>query len=507
MSHDYLETLENQLKEMNQIETNCLEKNKNCLYEYLFALAYDNSITLTNEQKENLKNEIESISQNIKDYLNFIEIIRIAMKSDSIKPLLKYSKMYNFQKKYGFFKSIFIALKILLKRDKQNENFVKINFVTSFIIYYKNFFNQTEFPYELINLLSNIPSNSFNQYQKLLTYFSDYKILSIQRKFKLDINFLPLEKKDIDTSFTFVTTMLRKKILHQIERNKEIRKTVNNQIQAQRRKRKNQFLKYRDLDFDVEKYPELLEFYLLSIITHNDNYLNKLEMQLEQEEQKWSSEIINLFLDYNYNFFLLKEEEQKRIIEKYSFEELKQLLEILHQKEFSFLDINHPLFTSILLNTNPQTLNNLLEKIQNCSIPKDFIIKNPQICYEKFYQFLIDNQKSIKLYNMNIMFFWNSNLLLLPNDTFIQYLNIIKSYQCSNMEYQEGYFDNLDQKIEKRFDTEVNFPSYIEPETETLLEKENPINLNDQNPFIEYLDQNYKIDLLRYAIAGIIITK
>ena len=239
--------------------------------------------------------------------------------------------------------------------------------------------------------------------------------------------------------------------------------------------------------------------------------MNNYEQQILKLKQELNDEYITIFLDLGLP--LPPDELLNQLKQVKSIEELKKILKVLTKKEYSFLTPNHPAYLDTIQNTSEKTLKEISKEIQESQLSRDYIKIYPQILFNSNWEQYKQNKDLILQQNLELSFFQNSDILLYPSEHLLQIINLINTYHCTQLPfYHLAYFDEIDELIETRFDS--NFKS-IEMQNNSTIEVKEILNNQiplcishmEEEPEINWLDEQFEIDPSRYLIHGIVISR
>jgi len=400
--------------------------------------------------------------------------------------------------KHSFFKDI-------LNFKKKIHQFLK--FVVFFDASRKNILRGEEDSYNtLLKLTELLSKDGLLSFQSFLEYVCNIKIIINQE----DTNFLTrttiLEKSSKSTSFLSPINHRIAELNQEKESYHKNYKMMNNMLG----KKKNQFIELTPAFLKSLPSPEMEQFALTEVIKYNEQYITKLEKEITSLKMNFSDEYELAFIDSNLdcpNEILL--EQIKNSIE---LEDFKKILKALNKKEFSFLKPEHPNFLEILQNTNELILKEISKEINEKKLFPTYLKTYPQILTKSIFSIYQKNKDLISQNNLQTEFFLNSNLLLLPSQLLQQTINLIKEYHCETLSFYDfNYFDQVDSLIEQRFNLLPNTLEILDTTTtkvQKLLNKQIPLTMTSESENeIAWLDEEFKVDSLRYCINGFIISR
>lgn len=241
-------------------------------------------------------------------------------------------------------------------------------------------------------------------------------------------------------------------------------------------------------EVDENQYNKLNdEFYcefMQSILKHNRSIFSNLQIQNIKNSRYNDIEI--LFSKYGIMLSELSNELKNILLKNAKYEQLEKVLICLTSKYFSWLNIKHPSFVQVVLNSNIDILKYIISCLDNELISVKFIQNNIGILIEdNIYQFDNDVEALFNIFKNNLEFLQknignlnrrllkNENLLLMPCDNLKLVMQLVKTYELDlNSENSKlysldilnhpKYFDYLDSFIE------LGFASYIKSNSQIL---------------------------------------
>lgn len=366
------------------------------------------------------------------------------------------------------------------------------------IIYFACFLSNTKkemfFPKAILRFIKQEDTDFFDCYINFLEYHYG---LSTKEKFM----------KPISKRIDFLNREINRL-------QKEKRKKEQNQKAIQRKISQNpqRFYYVNQLDKSLWDNEETKEYYFQLLLNQNEAVLKQLKLELETQKEKWNDEWINIFLDEGFNGTLLSDEQMTKIKNSVTMSNLKQILKMLKEPIFQFINVTHPLFVNIITETSKEVLLSILKEIEVNNLTLEYIKTYPEILYAPYFRIYQINKETITKKQWPMSFFLNNNLLLRIPKIFEKIISLINQYDSLNVPYKnDSYFELLDEKLEQREDflTYQEFPTYLPKELNEALENSSTIDIEDVNELAEiiFLDTNFKIDNLRYKIGNHIISR
>ena len=371
----------------------------------------------------------------------------------------------------------------------------------------------------LIKLMEKLSEKGFYYYQNYLEYIFNIKLTKTEQDTNITTRIKFKNRTNKIKNKTFLSP-IEERILNLKMEQKQKEKKEKNLEQKQEKAFKiidsfiqNNAKRFIELSPQITKYfssPEIETYALNKIINHNEEVIKQLQIEKDLLKKQLDDSYELVFLESDYD--LPEETIMKEIKESLTKESLTKLLKALSKKEFSFLNSKHPNFLEILQNTNELTLKEISKEISDKIIPITYLISYPKILTTSTFLLYKKNKELVLQNNLNIDFFHNSNILLLDSDTLQKVVDLIKTYHCETLIcYGLNYFDQVDALIEQRFnllpDT-LEVEDFTTTKVQELLNKQIPLTMTSENENeIAWLDEEFKVDSLRYCINGFIISR
>lgn len=355
-------------------------------------------------------------------------------------------------------------------------------------------FNDTDFTYYKLFLTEHL--NISFQNQDMIPFSSDSIQLKIQKTSKTNY-LIPLNQR-----ITYLEKLLKQ---HQIIEEKK--QKAFNDIQKIIDDKEHSFLFLSSQLTKYFEHEEIKNFILTKIINQNETTLEYHRQELKNLKKQFQDEYQNLLIDFGY--IIQNKELLEQIKQQISLENLKKILKCLSKKEYTFLTPTHPLWFTIITSTSEETLKAISKEILEKELNPEYLIQFPIILQKSNWIQYQTNKKIVQHHQLKISFFQNSDLLMQPTETLLPVLFLIKEYHCDKLPYYtNNYFDQVDYLIEKRFELPSNTLEIEDKDTNIIKQSmNNPIDVTNLPPEIEWLDTYFKIDSLRYFIDGIIISR
>lgn len=157
------------------------------------------------------------------------------------------------------------------------------------------------------------------------------------------------------------------------------------------------FAKLDDSEIIIEFMKEILE--------HNRKAYSKLN--LENIKKDKYHQIEKLFGENNIYIKEINEYERSLLLKNGNIEMLKEIIPYLKMEELSWLNVNNPNYTQIILNTTPSILKTITDLIKRGVITTQFAMKYPEILISEI-KFSVSKDSMEPKYNL-----FTENILLL----------------------------------------------------------------------------------------------
>ena len=372
---------------------------------------------------------------------------------------------------------------------------------------------KNNFPSKLIDIFEKLSKQGFKSYQEYLEYLLQisFTINLDEKSIELRSSLIKTKKKNFSSPLDTKRLELQKKKEEYENAKGKKKKLKQNQnlIDKIIHQHENSFI-FLTAQTKIHLKDQLLEA-LPKIIAHNETILLAYEEKIKKLKREIEDEYLLLFLDFDLP--LPTNETLKEIKKSTNIEELKKILKVLTKKEYSFLTPNHPDYLDTIQNTSSKTLKEISKEIQEKRLLANYINRYPKLlCIQNWEQYK-QNKNLILQQNLELSFFQNSEVLLYSSEKLLQIINLIKAYHCSQLPlFHLAYFDEVDELIENRFDSNLN-PLDIQNnstlEVKKILNNQIPLIFSnvEEEPEIKWLDEQFKIDPLRYFLHGIVISR
>jgi len=170
-----------------------------------------------------------------------------------------------------------------------------------------------------------------------------------------------------------------------------------------------------NLDEDIKN--EVLRI----VFEHNEKSYTELKKENNINNNNSISQLEKLLFDYQINPDLIPSDKRILLLQNKSIDELKELLEILKNPLYSFLNISNPYYIDILLYSNRDILNKIIEYHKKAVIRNEFLQQNVGIL-------IPSNSKENE--NKYLFYIFNENVKMLDsyrikwNDLSVDEINI-----------------------------------------------------------------------------------
>lgn len=493
MNHHLKEAYESEILYLEQQINNWTTKtNQSTLGEYLITLSKINNININILEETKIKNFFKAVSES--DQIKLLQTLKILKKQNKLQIIKEIKKSIKSKGHFRLIKRAYSMGKLCIFLAQEN-NLEINNAIVDLTKLLEININRIEFPDALLYILQKMDKSELENGESFLNY---------QTHLSTSLKFIKPFQKRID------------KLNSELEKENKKEKLIikdKNRIENQMTNLPNAFYNFQESDKKLWSNDENKQYYWLLLTKHNETILKQKKHELQLLKEKLNNEWINLFLNQGYNITQLDNEIQAKIKNNTTYHILEKILKLLKEKEFQFITVTHPLFKDILIQTSEEVLKSIKEEINEKRLSHNFLIMNPEILFVPYYRYYKKNKNTIIEKNLPFSFFWNNNLLLAIPQKFEQIVNLIIRYGLSNIPFHNlSYFDQKDYEIENREQnlTIANlFPSYLTPEINDLMQKENPYDITEieKEAEIIFLDSYYKLDALRYNINGMIISR
>lgn len=227
-------------------------------------------------------------------------------------------------------------------------------------------------------------------------------------------------------------------------------------------------------------------FELLKVVLeHNRKIFNELELKNIKSDRY--NKIEKLFIQYGFPINELKEEDKNILLKNSSPAELEKLLHFLTKDKWLWLNVKHPNFVEILLNSSVEILEFVNHYLEEDMISQEFIEENIGILLDEVKNNVneFDVEPLFNIFKTNIEYLnrvvvkldrrilKNNRLLIMPTKLLKETISLAKKYQLNfksenakqySLEIlnHEEIFDYLDSFIE------LGYANYIKENCQTL---------------------------------------
>lgn len=423
------------------------------------------------------------------EILNLSTIIEILKKANALKAIWKFEKDFNIKKLAHYLKN---DAKVNLEGISP-----KLELVSCLIEYRKvglDLFGDYDTLEEFTKIVENYDGCFAKDYATVINYKINYEDVQYfkSKHFKKNVRYADevyivtmsgeektaeelLEKSNVGPIFQALSTkhfeLSKERDSFNRNKNKQIKLyeeaiKILNQMSIN----SDELIKISDKFYkkmDLELYFELMK----CILEHNRKvYMN---LQLKNIMSDRHNNIEKAFIENGLSIDELSDEEKKILYENGNIENIKQILQILNNDELNWLNIKHYNFVQVIINSNPEILNRVLNYIKSGRISKKFIQNNVGILLEN--AFIKVNDYDVtplhKLVSSNMDYLTkqfgildrkllkNEIILLCQTDYLRKSLKLSKKYQldCNSDNAKSygfdilnhpNYFDYLDEIIE-----------------------------------------------------------
>ena len=491
---------------------------------YLITIAELEGINLIEEEKEYI--------------LKFFQEQTDAIDQITLFKALEYAKYFNylnsvrlFTPKSGFSIKNFLKKMQCIREEadyEQLEEFIltkEINKVGKFgaflDVLWTKITKNSNLNNPLTQLIEKLSPNGFTFYQGLLEYIFniEFIIQEEDRSWLTRSTFKKIKNKSkrfLSPINDRITTLEKWKNQKELEERKIEQELITQKTNRQKiyniiDSNKDCFIELTSKIKKCFTTPELEEEALTLIIQHNERIITEAEKRIQDFQNSFNDVYELALIDFEWSI------PEKKILDQIRktipIEEFKKILKELRKKEFSFLTPEHPLFLHILQNTNDATLKELEKETKDLELPFSYLANYPQILMTtELLQFKKNKELALKN-NLQIAFFLNSDILLKDSELVQKTMDLIKIYHCETLPfYGLDYFDQIDSLIEKRFHLNPNIPEIIDESTikvQIALQNKAPLSIEnmEDDEEIKWLDEQFKLDSLRYCINGLFISR
>ena len=249
----------------------------------------------------------------------------------------------------------------------------------------------------------------------------------------------------------------------------------------------DKFINIKDEIFSKLDNSEISSEFIKALLEHNRKVYSKLELNNIKKDKY--HQIEKLFSEKDIYLKELAEELRNLLLKEGNIEKLNDIIPFLKEIEFSWLHVNHPNYVQIILNTNKDILQDILNLIRNEVISKEFVTRHIGIlmnqiqipvdendveaCYDLFRKNIILLSQNTN--NLQQKIDKNESIVFLNTETLLTSLMLSKRYGLNlssdnaklyglNILNHCENFDDLDQFIE------LGYKDYIQDNPQLLRE-------------------------------------
>jgi len=436
--------------------------------------------------------------EKIQEFLEFLNLLEGIKKFISLEQLTTYtndfntkhliSTLININIPNGLNPKIYMT-KILMKyRDQGLELFGTSELLKRFIDIFYNYPRVLHEDYStLVTYRDNYEEIQFLK-SKIFKEFYDFKAIENQSGEEMTIKEV-IEESDISPLMTMFSSNHAEITKKRKNYKKDINKTVilYNEIIAMLEQLENGSLNHVSISEDIYKKlnPEIYFELMKIVLEHNRKIYTELELKNIKSDRY--DNIEKAFIANNIPINDLSSSQKEILFKNINLQELEKILQFLSKDHWSWLNIGHPNFVQIILNSTADIFKYIDSLLSSEFISSEFIKNNIGILVETI-KFKVENSDIQPLYglfksNIEILsrnavsidrrILKNESLLLMPSDVLRKAIKLAKKYQLNfkgpNSKSYGFYvlnniyiFDYLDSFIE------LGYANYIKENIQSL---------------------------------------
>lgn len=297
-----------------------------------------------------------------------------------------------------------------------------------------------------------------------------------EQKYSLDMFFNNINKTNFYRKlFKYSFTNIRKYFLSLEKEKKEYTDNINNKVnyyeQIINDLSKDKLIEYND---SIKDNLDLIE----SVLIHNESFYR----DINNKRAKYDNDIEYILKINNYNLSNINKDKINKLYKNANKQNIKEIISIINKEPFNILD-SEDIFVDILLCSNKDILNSIINLVNKHYIDESFIYFHKNILlsnkyqnltnYTCIYETLKNNINTYKLNKFNIQNIKNTNpdMLIINENELNKLLNLYKKYNINfnnqnNIDYKYitdyNSFKIIDQFIE------LGFKEYIKDNIEAI---------------------------------------
>ena len=297
-----------------------------------------------------------------------------------------------------------------------------------------------------------------------------------EQKYSLDMFFNNINKTNFYRKlFKYSFTNIRKYFLSLEKEKKEYTDNINNKVnyyeQIINDLSKDKLIEYND---SIKDNLDLIE----SVLIHNESFYR----DINNKRAKYDNDIEYILKINNYNLSNINKDKINKLYKNANKQNIKEIISIINKEPFNILD-SEDIFVDILLCSNKDILNSIINLVNKHYIDESFIYFHKNILlsnkyqnltnYTCIYETLKNNINMYKLNKFNIQNIKNTNpdMLIINENELNKLLNLYKKYNINfnnqnNIDYKYitdyNSFKIIDQFIE------LGFKEYIKDNIELV---------------------------------------
>ena len=297
-----------------------------------------------------------------------------------------------------------------------------------------------------------------------------------EQKYSLDMFFNNINKTNFYRKlFKYSFTNIRKYFLSLEKEKKEYTDNINNKVnyyeQIINDLSKDKLIEYND---SIKDNLDLIE----SVLIHNESFYR----DINNKRAKYDNDIEYILKINNYNLSNINKDKINKLYKNANKQNIKEIISIINKEPFNILD-SEDIFVDILLCSNKDILNSIINLVNKHYIDESFIYFHKNILlsnkyqnltnYTCIYETLKNNINTYKLNKFNIQNIKNTNpdMLIINENELNKLLNLYKKYNINfnnqnNIDYKYitdyNSFKIIDQFIE------LGFKEYIKDNIELV---------------------------------------
>ena len=297
-----------------------------------------------------------------------------------------------------------------------------------------------------------------------------------EQKYSFDMFFNNINKTNFYRKlFKYSFTNIRKYFLSLEKEKKEYTDNINNKVnyyeQIINDLSKDKLIEYND---SIKDNLDLIE----SVLIHNESFYR----DINNKRAKYDNDIEYILKINNYNLSNINKDKINKLYKNANKQNIKEIISIINKEPFNILD-SEDIFVDILLCSNKDILNSIINLVNKHYIDESFIYFHKNILlsnkyqnltnYTCIYESLKNNINTYKLNKFNIQNIKNTNpdMLIINENELNKLLNLYKKYNINfnnqnNIDYKYitdyNSFKIIDQFIE------LGFKEYIKDNIELV---------------------------------------